>query len=67
MVGATVGPVDELGSGDELHKMPYWDKAHLGKPMRKSSTPRSVLGSRGCPSVSCSPWVNLMQRALPGC
>lgn len=67
MVGATVGPVNELGSGDELHKVPYWDRAHLGKPMPRPSTPRSALGSRGCASVPCPPRVNLTQRAVPGC
>lgn len=51
MVRATVGPVDELGSGDEWHKVPHGDRASLGKPMEKSSTPRSASGSRAYASA----------------
>lgn len=32
-----------------------------------SSTPRSAPGPRGCTSGSHPSWVNLMERALPGC
>lgn len=31
IVRATGGSVDELGSGDELHKVPCWERAYLGK------------------------------------
>jgi len=55
VVGATLGPADELGSGDEWHKAPYWDRARLGKPMQRSSTPRSASASRGCASGPCPP------------
>lgn len=66
VVRATGGPVDELGSGDEWHKVPHGDRASRGKPMEKCSAPRSASGSRGCASAPCPPQVNLVRRAPPG-
>lgn len=64
---ATVQPVDESCSDDELYKVPDCDRAHLGRSMQRSSTPTSASGSRGCASVLCPPQVTLMQGALHGC